>query len=118
MPRGAAKAKACCIDARTLEHTVIDAIAHVDAKPPHLAHGGKAMGQAVVCLLNSDRLLFQQWLHNPIGIVVGQVAREMQVRIDQTRHNSLSSGINAVVAGFGRHVLMFACILDPAILPN
>ena len=118
MSRSAAKAQARRIDARALEHAVIDAIAHVDTKPPHFAHSGKAMGQAVVCLFDGDRLLFQQRLHDPIGIVIGQVAREMQMRIDQTRHDSFSSGVDANVAAIGGHVLVFARMLDPAILPN
>ena len=90
----------------------------MDTKSSHFAHSGKAMGQAVVCLFDGDRLLFQQRLHDPIGIVIGQVAREMQMRIDQARHDSLPSSIDTVVAGFGGHVLVFTRILDPAILPN
>ena len=45
-------------------------------KRADLADGGEAVGQAVVGLLDGDGLLLQKRLHDPVGIIVGQVAPE------------------------------------------
>ena len=44
MPGSAAKPETRRVDARPLEHPVVDAVAHMDAKPPDLAHSGETMG--------------------------------------------------------------------------
>ena len=71
---GAAEAQAGRVDAGTGEHSVVDAVADVDAEAADLAHGGKAVGEAVVRLLDGDGLLLQQRLHDPVGVIVGEVA--------------------------------------------
>ena len=115
---GAAEAQAGGVHARAGEHAVVDAVAHMDAKTTDLAHGGKAVGKAVVGLLHGNGLLLQERLHNPVGVVVGEVAREMQVGIDKAGHDRLARGVDDLVALIGRNVLVRAGVADLAVLLN
>ena len=111
---GAAEAQAGGVHARALEDALVDAVADMQTKAADLADGGQAVGEAVVCLLNGNGLLLQQRLHDPVGVVVGEVTGEVQVGIDQAGHNGLAGGVDGLEA-LG-HVLHGAGILDLAIL--
>lgn len=77
MAGNTAEAKAGGQDARALEDAFVDAVANLDAKAADLADGGEAVGEAVVGLLDGDGLLLEERLHDPVGVIVGQVAREV-----------------------------------------
>ena len=114
MAGGTAEAQAGGQDARSLEDALVDAVADLDAKAADLAHGGQAVGEAVIGLLDGDGLLLEQRLHDPVGVIVGEVAGEVQVGVDEAGHDGLAGGVDDLVALRG--VLVGASVLDLAIL--
>ena len=72
------------------------------------------MGEAVVGLLDGDGLLLEERLHDPIGVIVGQVAREVQVSVDQAGKDGLAGGVDDLNA-LGK-VLHSAGVLDLAVV--
>ncbi|VWM09303.1 Uncharacterised protein [Collinsella intestinalis] len=111
---GAAEAEAGGEDARTLEDALIDAVANLNAEAADLAHGGQTVGEAVVGLLDSDGLLLEERLHDPVGVIVGEVAGEVQVGVDEAGHDGLTGSVDDLVALRG--VLVGAGVLDLAVL--
>ena len=74
------------------------------------------MGKAVVGLLDGDGLLLEERLHDPVGVIVGQVAREMQVGVDQAGKDGLAGGVDDLNA-LGK-VLHGAGVLNLAVVVN
>lgn len=72
------------------------------------------MGEAVVGLLDGNGLLLEERLHDPIGVIVGQVAREVQVGVDQAGKDGLAGGVDNLNA-LGK-VLHSAGVLDLAVV--
>ena len=72
------------------------------------------MGEAVVGLLDGDGLLLEERLHDPVGVIVGQVAREVQVGVDQAGKDGLAGGVDNLNA-LGK-VLHDTGILDLAVI--
>lgn len=90
----AAEAEAGGQNARALEDALVDAVADLDTKAADLADGGETVGEAVVGLLDGDGLLLEERLHDPVGVIVGQVAREVQVGVDQAGKDGLAGGVD------------------------
>ena len=116
MAGGAAEAQAGGQDARAAEDTLLDAVADWDAEAADSADGGEAVGEAVVGLLDGDGLLLEQRLHDPVGVVVGKVAGEVQVGVDEAGHDGLAGGVDDLVAL--RQVLHGAGVPIGAVLPH
>ena len=110
----AAEAKAGGQNARALEDALVDAVTDLDTKAADLADGGEAVGKAVVGLLDGDGLLLEERLHDPVGVIVGQVAREVQVGVDQAGKDGLAGGVDDLNA-LGK-VLHGAGVLDLAVV--
>ena len=110
----AAEAKTSGQNARALEDALVDAVANLDTKAADLADGSETVGEAVVSLLDGDGLLLEERLHNPIGVIVGQVAREVQVGVDQAGKDGLAGGVDNLNA-LGK-VLHSTGILDLAVV--
>ena len=110
----AAEAKAGGQNARALEDALVDAVTDLDTKAADLADGGEAVGEAVVGLLDGDGLLLEERLHDPVGVIVGQVAREVQVGVDQAGKDGLAGGVDDLNA-LGK-VLHGAGVLDLAVV--
>ena len=114
MAGDAAEAEAGREDAGSLEDVLLDAVADLDAEAADLADGGEAVGQAVIGLLDGDGLLLEERLHDPVGVIVGQVAGEVQVGVDEAGHDRLAAGVDDLVALRG--VLMRTGVLDLAVV--
>ena len=114
MAGNAAEAKAGGQNARALEDALVDAVTDLDTKAADLADGGETVGEAVVGLLDGDGLLLEERLHDPIGVIVGQVAREVQVGVDQAGKDGLAGGVDDLNA-LGK-VLHGAGVLDLAVV--
>ena len=110
----AAEAEASGQNARALEDALVDAVADLDTKAADLADGGEAVGEAVVGLLDGDSLLLEERLHDPVGVIVGQVAREVQVGVDQAGKDGLAGGVDNLNA-LGK-VLHDTGVLDLAVV--
>lgn len=52
------------------------------------------MGETVIGLLDGNGLLLEQRLHDPVGVVVGEVAGEVQVGVDEAGHDGLAGGVD------------------------
>ena len=114
MAGNAAEAKAGGQNARALEDALVDAVTDLDTKAADLADSGEAVGEAVVGLLDGDGLLLEERLHDPVGVIVGQVAREVQVGVDQAGKDGLAGGVDDLNA-LGK-VLHGAGVLDLAVV--
>ena len=101
-------------NARALKDALVDAVTDLDTKAADLADGGEAVGEAVVGLLDGDGLLLEERLHDPIGVIVGQVAREVQMGVDQTGKDGLAGGVDNLNA-LGK-VLHSTGVLDLAVV--
>ena len=110
----AAEAKAGGQNARALEDALVDAVTDLDTKAADLADGGEAVGEAVIGLLDGDGLLLEERLHDPVGVIVSQVAREVQVGVDQAGKDSLAGGVDNLNA-LGK-VLHSTGVLDLAVV--
>ena len=114
MTGNAAEAQTGGQNARALEDALVDAVANLNTEAANLADGGEAVGEAVVGLLDGDGLLLEERLHDPIGVIVGQVAREVQVGVDQAGKDGLAGGVDDLNA-LGK-VLHGAGVLDLAVV--
>ena len=85
-------------DARSLHDTHVNEIANRDAVASDLDNGGKAMGQGIICLLDGTRLLLGNGFDDPVVVVVGQISREVQVGVDQARHDGPSRDVTQLEA--------------------
>ena len=112
----AAEAQTGSENAGALEDALLNAVADLDAEAADLADGGQAMGEAVIGLLDGDGLLLEQRLHDPVGVIVGEVAGEVQMGVDQAGHNGLAGGVDNL--GALGHILHSAGVLDLAVLVN
>ena len=101
-------------NARALKDALVDAVTDLDTKAADLADGGEAVGEAVVGLLDGDGLLLEERLHDPIGVIVGQVAREVQMGVDQAGKDGLAGGVDNLNA-LGK-VLHSTGVLDLAVV--
>ena len=110
----AAEAQTGGQNARALEDALVDAVANLNTEAADLADGGEAVGEAVVGLLDGDGLLLEERLHDPIGVIVGQVAREVQVGVDQAGKDGLAGGVDNLNA-LGK-VLHNTGVLDLAVV--
>ena len=95
---GAAEAQAGGVDARALHDAHVDQVADGDAVAADLADGGEAVGQRVVALLDGAGLLLRGGLDDPVVVVVGEVAREVQVGVDKAGHDRLAGAVLDLVA--------------------
>ena len=114
MTGNTAEAQAGGQNARALKDALVNAVTNLDTKAADLADSGEAVGEAVVGLLDGDGLLLEERLHNPIGVIVGQVAREVQVGVDQAGKDGLAGGGDDLNA-LGK-VLHSASVLDLAVV--
>ena len=95
---GAAEAEAGGVDAGALHDAHVDEVTDGDTVAADLADGGQAVGEAVVGLLDGASLLLGDGLDDPVVVVVGEVAGEVQVGVDEARHDSLAGAVLDLVA--------------------
>ena len=94
----AAEAKAGSVDTWAFHDTHVNEVTNCDTIAANLADGGKTMGESVPGLLDCACLLLSNGLDNPVVIVVGQVAGEVQVGIDKTWHNGAALDVADLIA--------------------
>ena len=96
---GAGEAQAGAHHAGAGHNAALDHIADLQAAAADLTNGGQAVLQALVSLLNGNNGLLDGIFQNPIGIVIGQVAGEVQMGIDQAGHDGLAGDVVGLVIG-------------------
>ena len=99
MAAGAGEAQAGANHAGAGHNAALDHIADLQAAAADLTNGGQAVLQALVSLLNGNHGLLDGILQNPVGVVVGQVAGEVQMGIDQAGHDGLAGDVAGLVIG-------------------
>ena len=98
MACGTAEAEARREDAGALHDAHVDDVTDGDAVAADLADGGEAVGEGVIGLLDGHGLLLGDGLDDPVVVIVGQVAGEMQVAVDEARHDGLAGDVADLIA--------------------
>ena len=98
MSGNATKTKAGCINARTFHNPHVYQVTNGNTIAANLAHRGETVCQSVIRLLDGARLFLSNGLNDPIVVIIGKISREMQVRIDKTRHNGTTLNVANLIA--------------------
>ena len=92
------KTKTGSKDTRTLHNAHVNKVTDSNTITTNLNNSGKTVGKSVISLFDCACLLLSNGLDNPVVIVVGQVAGEVQVSIDKTRHNGATLNVADLIA--------------------